>query len=146
VVASDVLPVVGQPHAEAVDRWEMVVPKMIRTGQKTFAPARTHAPPEAKTERGDPSRLFANSPGPRSLPKALLVIAGRTRALLSSSAPRAVAGTSTVVPRELPAALSGDQQRSAAREVFLSKIATALLRRPPADSLFPARRSEEPGS
>jgi hypothetical protein len=127
------------PQPESSGRWEMVVPKMVRTGPKSFGSANSFKPPEATAQTAPSSSqpIFANFGAQPFLSRALSVIGRRTRALLAGPAP---APAPALVP--LAAASGETLDRRAAREWFLSHIAKALHNRPSSDSNFAANRRQ----
>jgi hypothetical protein len=124
------------PEAEpdSNDRWEMVLPQMVRSGHKTFAPAGSLTPSGEVGGASPPYAppMFTNFEAQQFLSKAFSAIGRCTRALLASPAPLA--------DNE---AVGVHQDKYAAREVFLSKIAKALHRRTPDVSLLAADRLPE---
>jgi hypothetical protein len=131
-----------KPEPEVSGRWEMVVPKMVRTGPKSFASASSFRSPEAADGTGPYSSppMFANFGAQPILSRAFSVIGRRTRALLAGPAPAAQAPVPALVP--LAAANGETLDRRAARELFLSHIAKALHSRPPSASNFAANRRQ----
>jgi hypothetical protein len=130
------------PQPESSGRWEMVVPKMVRTGTKSFASANSFNPPEAAAGTGSSSSqpMFANFGAQPFLSRAFSVIGRRTRALLAGPAPAAPPPAPALVP--LAAASGETLDRRAARELFLSHIAKALHSRPQSASNFAANRRQ----
>ena len=154
-VPSALPPLAQEPAMGSTGRWEMVVPKMVRTGHKTFAPARPFPPSGSEAEAVPPhySPLFASFTTQPFLARAFSVIGRRTRALLPAPDASAAAGA-LLLDRRNPRGPQRDERRLAApsgamqdrhanRELLLSKIARALRTRPPAGSLFPTDRDEE---
>ena len=111
------VPVFEAPATASSGRWEMVVPKMVRTGRGTFE--RVDTPP-AQSVADDrlpaplPAPMFANYTREPLFSKALSLIGRRTRALLP--APSVVADDTA--------------ERIAAREQWLSRITKSLRNRP----------------
>lgn len=140
-VSSSVPPAVPQTESGSNGRWEMVVPKMVRTGKKTFEPARWPFPDVAREVLASPDPrllpppLFANYETQSLLSQAFTVIGKRTRALLES--PTSSASAPPISSPEM-------EERHVARELFLSKIARAVRGRPQGPvSLLDADRLEE---
>jgi hypothetical protein len=141
-VARGIPAVAHKPEPEVSGRWEMVVPKMVRTGSKSFASPSSFRSPEAADRTGPHSSppMFANFGAQPFLARAFSVIGRRTRALLAGPAPAAQAPAPALIPR---AAASGETlDRRAARELFLSHIAKALHSRTPSASNFAANRRQ----
>jgi hypothetical protein len=130
------------PQPESSGRWEMVVPKMVRTGPKSSGSTNSFKPPEAAAGTGSSSSqpMFANFGAQPFLSRAFSVIGRRTRALLAGPAPAAPPPSPALVP--LAAANGEMYDRRAARELFLSHIAKALHNRPPSPSDFAANRRQ----
>ncbi len=133
------VPTAHTPQAESNGRWEMVVPKMVRTGPKSFPSANSFRPSEAAAAASSAfSRpMFANFGAQPFLSRAFSVIGRRTRALLAGPAP---APAPALVP--LAAATGATLDRRAARELFLSHIAKALHSRPASASNLAANRRQ----
>jgi len=141
-VARGIPAVAHKPEPEVSGRWEMVVPKMVRTGPKSFTSASAFRSPEAaaETRPSFSAPMFANFGAQPFLSRAFSVIGRRTRALLAGPAPAAQTPPPALVP--LAAANGGTLDRRAARELFLSHIAKALHSRPPSVSNFAANRRQ----
>ncbi len=144
--AKQTVPLLAQtPEPESNARWEMVVPKMVRTGRRTFASV--NSPPNseaaAKAIASYPSPPFANFTAQPFLSRAFSVIGRRTRALLASPVPSVVSGVPMLLPREQRGPNVFEGSAAAAREVFLSKLAKALRSSPPVGSMLSANRSPE---
>ena len=118
VVAPVELPLTATPPVASTGRWEMVVPKMVRTGPRSFA----------RADEPSASRFPANRPAPAPQPileaptfgnygaeprvsKAFSTFGRRARALLTAPEP------------------AEEQDRLAAREMWLSRITKALRNR-----------------
>jgi hypothetical protein len=130
------------PEPELSGRWEMVVPKMVRTGPKSFASASSFRPPQTAAGSSPSSSppMFANFGAQPFLSRAFSVIGQRTRALLAGPAPAPPTPAPALVP--LVAASQELHDRRAARELLLSQIAKALHSRPPSASKFAANRRQ----
>ena len=141
-VARGIPAVAHKPEPEVSGRWEMVVPKMVRTGPKSFASPSSFRSPEAADRTGPHSSppMFPNFGAQPFLSRAFSVIGRRTRALLAGPAPPAQAPVPALVP--LAAASGETLDRRAARELFLSHIAKALHSRPQSVSNFAADRRQ----
>ena len=121
-------------------RWEMVVPKMVRTGRKTFEPAILNSPSAPALLPFEAPPMFANYGAQPFLSRAFSVIGRRTRALLAGPAPPETSGVPVLVQRNPRG--PEIQDRNAARELLLSKIAQALRNRSSAGSTFAADRPQ----
>ena len=129
------------PEPELSGRWEMVVPKMVRTGPKSFASASSFRPPQTAAGSSPSSSppMFANFGAQPFLSRAFSVIGQRTRALLAGPAPAAPTPPALV---PLAAASREMDDRRAARELLLSQIAKTLHSRPLSASKFAANRRQ----
>jgi hypothetical protein len=131
---SELLELVAAPHVAspprteppppgANGRWEMVVPQMVRTRNKTFEPVadspRSVAPPS--DPRLLPPPLFSSFQPQSLFSRAVSLFGRRPQRLLESAAPPEPPPPSrpTVSPAEMEA-------RRAARELLLSKIARSM--------------------
>lgn len=121
------------PSSGTNGRWEMVVPQMVRTQNRTFEPVddspRSVQPPS--DPRLLPPPLFSNCQTQSMFSRALSMFGKRTRPLLESAAPPepsrlpVVARSEPVRPQPTlsPAEM---EARRAARELLLSKIARSM--------------------
>jgi hypothetical protein len=115
VVTPVELPLGAPPPAVSNGRWEMVVPKMVRTGPRTFAradePSANHFPMHRPVSVPQPileTPTFGSYGADAQRPKAFAAFGRRARALLTAPDP------------------AEEQDRLAAREMWLSRITKAL--------------------
>jgi hypothetical protein len=118
VVTPVEIPLAAPPPAVSNGRWEMVVPKMVRTGPRTFARADEPSPNRFPMNRPAPAPqptletpTFGNYGADAQRPKAFAAFGRRARALLSAPDP------------------AEEQNRLTAREMWLSRITKALRNR-----------------
>jgi hypothetical protein len=118
VVTQVELPLAAPPPAASNGRWEMVVPKMVRTGPRTFARADEPSPNRFPMSRPAPAPqpiletpTFGNYGADAQHPKAFAAFGRRALALLTAPDP------------------AEEQDRLTAREMWLSRITKALRNR-----------------
>ncbi len=121
------------PSSGANGRWEMVVPRMVRTQNKTFAPVgdSPHGVPPPPDPRLLPPPLFSNYQTQSLFSRALSMFGKRPRRLLESPAPPEPSPLPVVARREpvraQPTLSPAEMEaRRAARELLLSKIARSV--------------------
>jgi hypothetical protein len=118
-------PSVPPSPPSANGRWEMVVPQMVRTHDRTFEPvgeSQRSVPPPADP-RLLPPPLFASFQTQSLFSRAASMFGKRTHAMLESPA----APAPPPLPPPKPAVSAAEMEaRRAARELLLSKIAKSV--------------------
>lgn len=121
------------PPSGSNGRWEMVVPQMVRTQNRTFEPVggSSRSVPPPPDPRLLPPPLFSNYQTQSLFSRALSMFGKRPRPLLESPKPPepsrlpAAARPEPVRPRPT-LSLEEMEARRAARELLLSKIARSM--------------------
>lgn len=118
-------PSVPPPPPSANGRWEMVVPQMVRTQDRTFEPvgeSRRSVPPPTDP-RLLPPPLFSSFQTQTLFSRAASMFGKRPRPLLESPAPR----EPVRLPPPIPAVSAAEMDaRRDARELLLSKITRSV--------------------